>query len=120
MTLRADNEHLLLYPLFSNRIRLGSGLRERSMYSNHAREACDPFPERELGFASPGARHVGDGGAIVAMWMAVLFVGVYGGDMTFHGADTSWSNIPSGVAVALFAAIGTVSVAKRVFGRKSA
>jgi hypothetical protein len=58
--------------------------------------------------------------AIVAMWMAVLFVGVYGGDMTFHGADTSWSNIPSGVAVGLFAAIGTVSVAKRVFGRKSA
>jgi len=58
--------------------------------------------------------------AIVAMWMAVLFVGVYGGDMTFHGADTSWSNLPSGVAVALFAAIGTVSVARRVFGRRSA
>jgi hypothetical protein len=58
--------------------------------------------------------------AIVAMWMAVLFVGVYGGDMTFHGADSSWSNIPSGVGIALFAAIGTVSVAKRVFGRKSA
>ncbi len=58
--------------------------------------------------------------AIVAMWMAVLFVGVYGGDMTFHGADTSWSTLPSGVAVALFAAIGTVSVAKRVFGRRSA
>lgn len=57
--------------------------------------------------------------AIVAMWLAVLFVGVYGGDMDFHGADTSWSNIPSGVGVALFAAIGTGSVAKRVFGRKS-
>jgi membrane protein YdbS with pleckstrin-like domain len=55
--------------------------------------------------------------AIVVMWMAVLFVGVYGGDMTFHGADSSWSTIPAGVAVALFAAIGTVSVAKRVFGR---
>ena len=39
--------------------------------------------------------------------------------MTFHAVDSSWSNIPSGVAVALFAAIGTVSVAKRVFGRKS-
>jgi membrane protein YdbS with pleckstrin-like domain len=55
--------------------------------------------------------------AIVVMWMAVLFVGVYGGDMTFHGADSSWSTIPAGVAVALFAAIGTVSVAKRVCGR---
>lgn len=57
--------------------------------------------------------------AIVAMWMAVLFVGVYGGDMTFHSVDSSWSTIPSVVAVALFAAVGTGSVAKRVFGRKS-
>jgi len=57
--------------------------------------------------------------AIVAMWMAVLFVGVYGGDLTFHSVDSSWSTIPSVVAVALFAAVGTGSVAKRVFGRKS-
>jgi len=57
--------------------------------------------------------------SIVAMWVAVLFVGVYGGDMTFHSVDSSGSTIPSGVAVALFAAIGTGSVAKRVFGRTS-
>ena len=57
--------------------------------------------------------------AIVAMWVAVLFVGVYGGDMTFHSVDSSSSTIPSVVAVALFAAIGTGSVAKRVFGRRS-
>jgi hypothetical protein len=57
--------------------------------------------------------------AIVAMWMAVLFVGVYGGDATFHSVDSSSSTIPSVVFVALFAGIGTGSVAKRVFGRKS-
>lgn len=57
--------------------------------------------------------------AIVAMWVAVLFVGVYGGDMTFQSVDSSSSTIPSGVAVALFAAIGTTSVAKRVFGRET-
>jgi Mg/Co/Ni transporter MgtE len=57
--------------------------------------------------------------AIVAMWVAVLFVGVYGGEMTFHSVDSSWSTIPSVVAVALFAAIGTGSVAKRVFGPRS-
>ena len=57
--------------------------------------------------------------AIVSMWVAVLFVGVFGGDMTFHGADSSFTTMPSAVAVALFAAIGTGSVAKRVFGRKS-
>jgi hypothetical protein len=57
--------------------------------------------------------------SIVAMWLAVLFVGVWGGDMTFRGADTSVTVMPSGVAVALFAALGTSSVAKRVFGRRS-
>jgi len=57
--------------------------------------------------------------AIIAMWVAVLFVGVYGGDATFHSVDSSTTTIPSGVLVALFAAIGTGSVAKRVFGRTS-
>lgn len=57
--------------------------------------------------------------SIVSMWVAVLFVGVFGGDMTFHSVDSSVTTMPSGVAVALFAAIGTGSVAKRVFGRKS-
>jgi hypothetical protein len=57
--------------------------------------------------------------AIVAMWVAVLFVGVYGGQATFHSVDSSVTTIPSGVFVALFAAIGTGSVAKRVFGRRS-
>ena len=57
--------------------------------------------------------------AILSMWVAVLFVGVYGGDIVIHSVDSSWSSIPSVVGVALFAAIGTGSVAKRVFGRKS-
>jgi hypothetical protein len=55
--------------------------------------------------------------AIVTMWVAVLFVGVYGGDATFHSVDSTTSTVPSAVFVALFAAIGTGSVAKRVFGR---
>ena len=57
--------------------------------------------------------------SIVAMWLAVLLVGIYGEDMTFRGVDTSYSEVPSVVAVALFAAIGTASIAKRVFGRQS-
>jgi ABC-type uncharacterized transport system permease subunit len=78
----------------------------------------------------PSVRSSGDGRAsrvlvpemwatvsIVAMWLAVLVVGVWGGDMAFHSVDSSESVIPAGVAVALFAAIGTGSVAKRVFGR---
>ena len=39
--------------------------------------------------------------------------------MTFHSVDSSFTTMPAGVGVALFAAIGTGSVAKRVFGRKS-
>lgn len=57
--------------------------------------------------------------AIISMWVAVLFVGVYGGEMVFRGTDSSTSTVPAGVAVALFAAIGTGSVAKRVFRRTS-
>ena len=34
--------------------------------------------------------------AIVAMWVAVLFVGVYGGEATFHSVDSSFSTVPSG------------------------
>jgi hypothetical protein len=56
--------------------------------------------------------------AIVAMWLAVLFVGVYGGDMIFHSSSGDGSTIPSAVGVGLFAAIGTSAVAKRAFGRK--
>ena len=55
--------------------------------------------------------------AIVAMWLAVLFVGVYGADMTFTSEPTNTSTIPSGVAVALFAALGTTAVARRVYRR---
>ena len=57
--------------------------------------------------------------AIVAMWVAVLFVGVYGGDAIFQSVDSSVTTIPAGVLVALFAAVGTGSIAKRVFGRGS-
>jgi hypothetical protein len=55
--------------------------------------------------------------SIVAMWLAVLFDGIFGGDMTF-GSSTGVTTIPSAVLLALFAAIGTSAVAKRGFGRQ--
>jgi hypothetical protein len=54
---------------------------------------------------------------IIVMWLAVLFVGVFGGDMVFS-SPPQVTTMPIAVVVALFAAIGTSSVAKRVFGRK--
>jgi hypothetical protein len=57
--------------------------------------------------------------AIVAMWLAVLFDGVFGGDIISSSPTNGVTTIPSAVLVALFAVIGTASVAKRVFGRKN-
>ena len=57
--------------------------------------------------------------SIVAMWLAVLFDGIYGGNMIFANAGSGPTIIPSAVAVALFAFIGTVSVAKRAFARRT-
>ena len=54
---------------------------------------------------------------IVVMWLAVLFVGVFGGNLVFSNPPTV-TTIPTAVVLAIFAAIGTSSVAKRVFGRK--
>ena len=58
--------------------------------------------------------------SIVTMWLAVLFDGIFGGDMTFTDPSSQVTVIPSAVLVALFAMIATVSVAKRAFGRKDA
>jgi hypothetical protein len=57
--------------------------------------------------------------SIIAMWLAVLFDGIYGNDMIFNGNTGGGPTIiPSAVAVALFAFIGTVAVAKRAFARR--
>ena len=58
--------------------------------------------------------------SIVTIWLAVLFDGIFGGDMTFTNSPSQVTVMPSAVAVALFAAIATASVAKRAFGRKDA
>jgi hypothetical protein len=54
--------------------------------------------------------------SIIAMWLAVLFDGVFGGDMVFTSSNGS-SSIPTVVLVALFAVFGTAAVAKRGFRR---
>ena len=57
--------------------------------------------------------------SIAAMWLAVLFVGVFGSDMVFGSYGASGpTTIPSSVGVALFAMIGTVVIARRVFARR--
>jgi hypothetical protein len=58
--------------------------------------------------------------AIVAMWVVVAVSAVWGPDfVSSNGSGTNSTTIPSGIAVAVFAAIGTWVVAKHGFGRRS-
>jgi hypothetical protein len=57
--------------------------------------------------------------AITAMWLAVTFVGVYGGDMTFASPSNGTTVIPVGAVVAVCAAFATAAVSKRAFHRSS-
>lgn len=53
---------------------------------------------------------------IVAMWVAVLFDGIYGRDFTSRGAGGDLTIIPSVVFVAFFASLGSAAIARQVFG----
>jgi hypothetical protein len=53
------------------------------------------------------------------MWLAVTFVGVYGGDMTFASPSNGTTVIPVGAVVAVCAAFATAAVSKRAFHRSS-
>ena len=58
--------------------------------------------------------------AITAMWVVVAICAVWGPDfVSTSGSGTTSTTIPSGIAVAVFATIGTWVVAKYGFGRRS-
>lgn len=55
---------------------------------------------------------------IGVMWFAVAVTAVWGGDMLFNSNDGNSSTLPSVVAVALFAAIGSWAGFKYGFPRQ--
>jgi len=66
------------------------------------------------------ARELWGGVAITSMWLAVLFVGVFGENIvksTPGGESSSW---PVVVVVAVVALIGTIVVARRAFAASPA
>ena len=56
-------------------------------------------------------RYLWSGVSIAAMWLAVLFVGVFGGNYRSEGLHTTME-LPIVLIVALFAMIATILVAK--------
>jgi hypothetical protein len=54
--------------------------------------------------------------AIAVMWIAVAVSAAWGPDLVSYSSDTNSTTIPSGIAVAMFAAIGTWAIAKYAFG----
>jgi hypothetical protein len=55
--------------------------------------------------------------AIIAMWVVVAVSAVWGPDFVSTSSGGNSTTIPSGIAVAVFASIGTWAVAKHGFGR---
>ena len=55
--------------------------------------------------------------AIAVMWLAVLFDAIFGPNIVSSTPGGSSSSVPSAVAVALFAFLGTWVVARHAFGR---
>jgi uncharacterized RDD family membrane protein YckC len=55
--------------------------------------------------------------AIVAIWLAVLFAAIYGGEFVSTTPGGNSTTFPSGVLVALFATIATWPVAKYGYRR---
>jgi hypothetical protein len=60
-------------------------------------------------------REMWAGIAIVAMWLSVLFVGIYGSDFVTSTPGGTTTTIPSAFLVGFFAFLGTVSCAKYGF-----
>ena len=66
------------------------------------------------------ARPLWAGLSIVAMWLAVLFVGIFGGDIRSASASGSASSVPVVVVVAGVALFATIAVARRAFHPEAA
>ena len=54
--------------------------------------------------------------AIFAMWIAVSVASVWGPDFVSTSSGGNSTTIPSGIAVAMFATLGSWAVAKHAFG----
>jgi hypothetical protein len=93
----------------------GSVPRRRWEMSSVSHPPVDVVPERWA--ARLLVREMWASVAIVAMWIAVAVTAIWGADfVSSNAAGTNSTTIPSAIAVAVFASVGTWAVAKRGFG----
>ena len=79
--------------------------------------AHPPTPTAQRGVASVlRIREMWASLAIGLMWVAVAVSAVWGPDLVSYSSDTSSTTVPSGIAVAMFASIGTWAMAKYSLG----
>lgn len=74
-----------------------------------------PLAKRSVWF---DARDLWASMAIAVMWLAVLFVGVFGPDFVSTSAGGNSTTIPAGIGVSFFALFATMSVAKHGFSKR--
>ena len=83
--------------------------------STHSASSMHPMPVRRLPGALLYARPLWAGLSIIAMWLAVLFVGVFGGNIVNASAGGSSSSVPVVVVVAGVALIATWGLGRVAF-----
>ena len=86
--------------------------------SSVSHPSAQPTPERSW-FELFHVREMWASLAIAAMWIAVACSAAWGPDfVSTTGGGTNSTTIPSGIAVALFASVGTWAVAKYGLGHR--
>jgi hypothetical protein len=86
------------------------------MLTEHSPEVGTPPTERASWTAKILVPEMWGTVAIATMWLAVIFVGVFGSNnVVLHDSSGSSSSWPVVVVVAFFALLGTVPVARRAF-----
>ena len=75
--------------------------------STHSAPSTYPVHVRRLPSALLYARPLWAGLSIITMWLAVLFVGVFGGNIVHAGAAGGSSSVPVVVVVAVVALVAT-------------
>ena len=84
------------------------------MLTEHPHEIGTPVSERTSWASRILVPEMWGAVSIAAIWLAVLFVGVFGPSMIFNNSS-GYTNLPVVVVVAFFALLGTIPIARRVF-----